>query len=174
MYRRSPMFERLRLQKERAKKEGFQYQYQDIAQLEERNIQVFGGQIEVPLFHIMQLILLCEMRGTNQMLPPRLCLCCQMDATPAEIYHGSGHFTRAEMLNLREALDDRKTMEKIKVLREARLQLAHLTHAHAADRQWQLGELSDTQVRLKGAVRTLGAQARELSTLVKEHGRHAL
>lgn len=42
------MFERFRLQKERASKEGHLYQYQDIAQLEERNIQVFGGQIEVP------------------------------------------------------------------------------------------------------------------------------
>jgi hypothetical protein len=48
VYRRSPMFERFRLQKERASKEGHLYQYQDIAQLEERNIQVFGGQIEVP------------------------------------------------------------------------------------------------------------------------------
>ena len=108
------------------------------------------------------------------MLPSLRWVCChQMDAKPTEIYHGSGQFTRAEMLNLREALDDRKTMEKLKVLREARLQLAFLSQAHAADRQWQLGELSDTQVRLKGAMRTLGAQARELSALVKEHGRHA-
>jgi hypothetical protein len=51
VYRRSPMFERFRLQKERYRKEQSSYytshQYQEIAEVEQRNIEVFGGQIEV-------------------------------------------------------------------------------------------------------------------------------
>lgn len=93
-----------------------------------------------------------------------------MDAKPSEVYYGNGRFTRSELLNLRESLDDRRVMEKLKALREARQQLAFFTRSQVADRQWQLGELSGTHMRLKRAVKTMGMQARQLSTLVMEHG----
>lgn len=141
VYRRSPMFERFRLQKERYRKEQNSYntshQYQEIAEVEQRNIEVFGGQIE-------------------------------MDAKPSEIYYGSGRFNREQLLNLREALDDRKTMEKLKAFREARQQLVFLTKSQEADRNWQLGELSSTHVRLQGQMKTLSTQARQLSAMLKE------
>jgi hypothetical protein len=47
VYRRSPMFERLRLEKRRILKEGYNSQYQEVAECEQRNISVFGGQIQV-------------------------------------------------------------------------------------------------------------------------------
>lgn len=186
IYRRSPMFERFRQQKKRASKEGYQYQYQDVAQLEERNIQVFGGQIEVhdavmflPILVPCLRRCLCETPLTRHDLVT--CLPCilnrtsrhQMDAKSSEIYYGTGRFSRVELLNLRESLDDRKTMEKLQVLREARRNLEVLTQSHIASRHWQLGELSDTQMRVKTAMRMMSAQARQLSALVKEHGSNA-
>lgn len=47
VYRRSPMFERLRLEKRRILKEGYNSKYQEVAECEQRNISVFGGQIQV-------------------------------------------------------------------------------------------------------------------------------
>jgi len=135
LYRRSPMYERFRLQKERAKL-SLPHAYQDISACEQHNIDVFGGQIE-------------------------------MDAKPSEIYFATGRFNREQLLNLREALDDRKTMEKLKIFREARQHLELLTKAQEADKNWQLGELSDTQVRCKRSMRTMVMQARQLSALVK-------
>ena len=47
IYTRSPMFARMRLEKERARTQGQSHRYQDIAACEERNICVFGGKIEM-------------------------------------------------------------------------------------------------------------------------------
>jgi hypothetical protein len=93
-----------------------------------------------------------------------------MDAKPSEVCYGTGRFTRSELLNLRESLDDRRVMEKLQALREARQQLAFFTRSQVADRHWQLSELSGTHMRLKRTVKTMGMQARQLSTLVMEHG----
>jgi hypothetical protein len=49
VYRRSPMYERFRLHKERVRRQAYQHEYEDVAALEQRNIEVFGGQIEVRL-----------------------------------------------------------------------------------------------------------------------------
>ena len=91
----------------------------------------------------------------------------QMDAKPSEIVYGTGRFNRSELLNLREALDDRKTMEKIKIFREARQRLSFLTKSQENDKGWQLGELCDSQARVQNLIKTLNSQARHLSTLAR-------
>jgi len=91
----------------------------------------------------------------------------QMDAKPCEIVYGNGRFSRSELLNLREALDDRKTMEKIKIFGEARQRLSFLTKSQENDKGWQLGELSDSQARVQNLIKTLNSQARHLSTLAR-------
>ena len=132
-YRRSPMYDRLRLLKQRARSQGYQHGYQEIAP---------GVSSPDPEEHRSSIAQGCKI---------------EMEAAPPEIRYGSARLSRSQLQNLRVALDDAALMGAVYAFRKARQNLARLTQICDMDATRQACELRDTQACLQRDIKTLGA-----------------
>lgn len=142
-YRRSPMYDRLRLLKQRARSQGYQHGYQEIAP---------GVSSPDPEEHHSSIAQGCKI---------------EMEAAPPEIRYGSARLTGSQLQNLRVALDDAALMGAVYAFRKARQNLARLTQICDMDATRQACELRDTQACLQRDIKTLGAHARHFDVITK-------